>query len=81
MPNAVWCLLLFFLCLFLNVGCSDDSTTSEIPSDWISDLPSTIEFNVTGGSKEIPLTWSEGVNAALLLVYFLKKTGSGVMQN
>ena len=64
MPNAVWCLLLFFLCLFLNVGCSDDSTTSEIPSDWISDLPSTIEFNVTGGSKEIPLTWSEGVNAA-----------------
>lgn len=64
MPNAVWRLLLFFLCLFLNVGCSDDSTTSEIPSDWISDLPSTIEFNVTGGSKEIPLTWSEGVNAA-----------------
>ncbi len=64
MPNAVWCLLLSFLCLFLNIGCDDDSTTGEIPSDWISDLPATIEFNVTGGSKEVSLTWSEGVNAA-----------------
>lgn len=63
-PNAVWCLLLSFLCLFLNVGCNDDSTTSEIPSDWISDLPSTIEFDVAGGAKKIPLSWNESVNVA-----------------
>ena len=37
-PIAIWCLLLSFLCLFLNVGCSDDSTINEIPNDWISDL-------------------------------------------
>lgn len=63
-PNAVWCLLLSFLCLFLNVGCNDDSTTSEIPSDWISELPGTIEFDVAGGSKKIPLSWNESVNVA-----------------
>lgn len=63
-PLAVWCLLLSFLCLFLNVGCNDDSTTNTIPSDWISDLPHTIEFDVTGGVKKIPLNWNEGVNAA-----------------
>lgn len=63
-PIVVWCLLLSFLCLFLNVGCSDDSTTNEIPNDWISDLPATIEFNVAGGSKKIPLSWNETVNTA-----------------
>lgn len=63
-PIAIWCLLLSFLCLFLNVGCSDDSTINEIPNDWISDLPATIEFNVAGGSKKIPLSWNEAVNAA-----------------
>ena len=63
-PIVVWCLLLSFLCLFLNVGCSDDSTTNEIPNDWISDLPATIEFNVAGGSKKIPLSWNEAVNTA-----------------
>lgn len=62
MPNAVWCLLLSFLCLALSIGCSDDSTTSEIPNDWIANLPETVDFDVTGGSKEIPLALSEGVN-------------------
>lgn len=78
-PIAIWCLLLSFLCLFLNVGCSDDSTINEIPNDWISDLPATIEFNVAGGSKKIPLSWNEAVNAAHVACILSEETDSGVM--
>lgn len=63
-PHAVWCLFLSFLCLFSNVGCSDDSTTQEIPDKWISDLPASIEFDVKGGSKKISLSMDQSVNAA-----------------
>lgn len=64
MPNAVWCLLLSFLCFFPLIGCSDDSTTTyEIPEDWISDLPGSIEFDVRGGAKKLLLSLSEGVDA------------------
>lgn len=62
-PNAVWCLFLSFLCLLPNVGCSDDTKAIEIPDEWISDLPNSIEFDVKGGTKELPLTLHEGLNA------------------
>lgn len=63
-PIAVWCLLLSFLCLSSVIGCNDDNTTNEIPNDWISDLPNSLEFDVKGGDKELPLVLSEGVDAA-----------------
>lgn len=63
-PIVVWCSLLAFLCLFLSVGCNDDSTSNEISNDWISDLPATIDFDVAGGIKEFPLNWKENVNVA-----------------
>lgn len=62
---TVWYSLLAFLCLFLSVGCNNDnSDLGEIPADWISELPATIDFDVTGGVKEINLKWNKNVNPA-----------------
>mgnify|MGYP001639260058 CR=1 FL=1 len=47
----VWYLFLSFLCLFLSTGCSDDNKKNEIPDNWISELPGSIEFDVKGGTK------------------------------
>ena len=61
-PTVVWCSLLSFLSIFLIIGCSDDNKTNEIPSDWISDLPESVEFDVNGGAKTLSLTTNENVN-------------------
>lgn len=62
-PTVVWCSLLSFLCIFLIIGCSDDNKTSEIPSDWVLDLPESVEFDVNGGAKTFSLTLDESVNS------------------
>lgn len=62
-PTVVWCSLLSFLSIFLIIGCSDDNKASEIPSDWILDLPESVEFDVNGGAKTLSLTVNEKVNA------------------
>lgn len=59
----VWYLFLSFLCLFLSTGCSDDNKKNEIPDNWISELPGSIEFDVKGGTKEFPLTLDQSVDA------------------
>lgn len=60
MPLSIFCLL-SFLCLFVNVGCSDENETKEIPVDWISNLPGSIDFDVKGGSQQFLLELGEGV--------------------
>ena len=62
MQNAIWCLLLSFLWTFPVTGCSDEKKTDEVPDEWISELSSSIEFDVMGGTQEIPLTLGTGIS-------------------
>ena len=61
-PKVRWHLFLSFLCLFVVIGCSDDKATNEVPDNWISELPASIEFDVKGGVKELPLTLDKSIS-------------------
>ncbi len=60
--STFWYLLLSLLFVFPVVGCSDDDTPKEIPTDWITDLPTAIDFDVKGGTRNIPFSLGSGVN-------------------
>lgn len=62
MRNTAWCLFLLPV-WSLTIGCSDEKTANEIPTDWIADLPKSIEFDVNGGTKELSFTLASGVTA------------------
>lgn len=62
--NFIWSLSLFCLCIYPLTGCSsdDDNEIKYVSGEWISDLPSDIEFDVKGGTKTYALTLGSGIN-------------------
>lgn len=62
MKNTAWCLFLLPV-WSLTIGCSDEKAANEIPTDWIADLPNSIEFDVNGGTKELSFTLASGVTS------------------
>lgn len=63
--STLWGILLYVLCLFPILGCSDNNdVVSAIPDQWVTDVPQAIEFDVKGGTKKVALKFADGVSAA-----------------
>lgn len=62
--KVIVCILLLSLLLTTPIsGCSEETIPNQIPNNWITELPTNIDFDVTGGVKKIPFTLAPGVNA------------------